>query len=167
MNLFLLRHGRAVEGGGLDSAHDFARPLTAAGRSQLRQIAATLRVMALRFDVIWSSPLVRAQETAGIVAAALKIKTEPVLADELKPSGDIKKLIQSIAALAPPPENILLVGHGPDLSQLISLLVTGKTGAGFVLKKCGLAQLEIETLRTEKCATLVWLLTSGQMELMV
>jgi phosphohistidine phosphatase len=167
MNLFLLRHGLAVKGGGLDYAHDFARPLTLAGRSQLHQIAAALRVMALRFDVILSSPLVRAQETAGIVAAALKIKTEPAPVDELKPAGDMKKLMQRIAALAPPPGNILLVGHEPDLSQLISLLVTGKTGAGFVLKKCGLAQLEIEKLRTGKCATLAWLLTSGQMELMV
>ena len=90
MNLFLLRHGLAVEGGGLDYAHDCARPLTLAGRSQLHQIAAALRVMALRFDVILSSPLVRAQETAGVVAAALKIKTEPVEVDELKPSGDKK-----------------------------------------------------------------------------
>jgi phosphohistidine phosphatase len=92
MNQFILRHGLAVEGGDLDYAHDFARSLTAAGRSQLHQIAAALRVMALRFDAIWSSPLVRARQTAGIVAMALKIKTEPVLADELKPSGDIEKL---------------------------------------------------------------------------
>jgi phosphohistidine phosphatase SixA len=75
--------------------------------------------------------------------------------------------MQRIAALAPPPENILLVGHERDLSQLISLLVTGKTGAGFALKKCGLAQLEIEKLRTGKCATQAWRLTSGQVELMV
>jgi len=67
----------------------------------------------------------------------------------------------------PAPKKILLVGHEPDLSQLISLLVTGKTGAGFALKKCGLALLEIEKLRTGKCATLACLLTSGQMELMV
>ena len=167
MNLFLLRHGLAVEGGDLDYAHDFARPLTLAGRSQLHQIATALRLMALRFDVIFSSPLVRAQETAGIVAAALKIKTEPAPVDELKPDGDMKKLMQRIAALAPPPENILLVGHEPDLSQLISLLVTGKTTAGFALKKSGLAKLEIEKeLRAGKCAILAWLLTPGQMELM-
>jgi phosphohistidine phosphatase len=167
MNLFILRHGLAAERGDLGYTHDFARPLTPAGRSQLHQIAAALRAMALRFDAILSSPLVRAQETAGIVAAGLKIKTEPAPVDELKPAGDMKKLIQRIAALAPPPENILLVGHEPDLSQLISLLVTGKTTAGFALKKSGLAKLEIEKeLRAGKCAILAWLLTPGQMELM-
>jgi phosphohistidine phosphatase len=166
MNLFLLRHGIAVERGDLDFANDDARPLTPKGKRQLRQAAAALRALELRFDAILSSPLVRARQTAEIVAAELKLQKRLAFADELKPGGSAKKLVQKIAALKPPPENILLVGHEPDFSELISLLVTGATGAGFALKKGGLAKLEIEKLRAGKCATLAWLLTPAQMKLM-
>ena len=86
--------------------------------------------------------------------------------DELQPGGNMPKLIQRILTLKPPPENILLVGHEPDLSNLIFWLVTGKTGAGFALKKSGLAKLKIKKLRAGKCATLAWLLTPAQLKLM-
>ena len=59
-----------------------------------------------------------------------------------------------------------MVGHEPDFSELISLLVTGQTGASVALKKGGLAKLEIEKIRDGKCATLAWLLTPTQMKLM-
>ena len=166
MNLFLLRHGIAVERGDLDYQNDARRPLTPKGRQQVRQVAAALNEMELGFDVIWSSPLVRARRTAEIVAGEMKLKKHPVLAEELSPGSDVKKLVHKICALKPPPANVLLVGHEPDFSELISLLVAGQTGGGFALKKGGLAKLEIEKLRAGKCATLVWLLTPGQMKLM-
>ena len=61
---------------------------------------------------------------------------------------------------------MLLVGHEPDLSNLISLLVTGSRDAGFTLKKAGVAKLEVEKLCAGKCAALAWLLTPAQMKLM-
>ncbi len=125
-----------------------------------------MRAMELRFDVILSSPLVRARQTAEIVAADLKLAKRLVFADALKPGGDAKKIVQNISGLKKVPGNALLVGHEPDLGELLSLLVTGKNGAGFALKKAGLAKLEIEGLRSGKCATLAWLLTPAQMKLM-
>ena len=166
MNLFCLRHGLAVERDEFDFARDDARPLTAKGEKQLREVTAALRALELRFDLIWSSPLVRARQTAEIVAADLKLKPRLALADELKPGSETKKLIQKLVRLKPGAENMLLVGHEPDFSEFISLLVTGQTGAGFALKKGGLAKLEIEKLRFGKCATLRWLLTPAQMKLM-
>ena len=166
MNLFLLRHGLAVEPGTAGFENDASRPLTPKGKLQLLKIAAAMRVMELEFDVIWSSPLVRARQTAEIVAKDLKATKQLGFADELSPGGDAVKLIKKLRALKPAPENILLVGHEPDLSELISLFVTGKTGAGFALKKAGLAKLELENLRAGRCATLAWLLTPGQMKLM-
>lgn len=164
MNLFLLRHGIAVERGDSAFPEDALRPLTPKGRRQLRKVAAAIRSMELRFDVVWSSPLVRAWQTAEIVAKELKLKRSPVAADELKPGGDVKRLIQKMAALRSPPENVLLVGHEPDLGELISLLVSGHAAAGFALKKGGLAKLEVAKLRAGQCATLSWLLTPGQMK---
>jgi len=166
MNLFLLRHGLAVERDEIHFASDHLRPLTAKGKIQLRKIVAAMRAMELNFDVILSSPLVRARQTAEIVAADLKLKKRLDFADELKPGGDAKKLVKKIIGLKKAPVNALLVGHEPDLGELISLFVTGKTGAGFTLKKAGLAKLEIENLSAGKCATLAWLLTPAQMKLM-
>jgi len=166
MNLFLLRHGLAVERDEFDSANDELRPLTAKGKREMRLIAVVLRALELRFDAALSSPLVRARQTAEIVTAELKLEKRLVFAAELKPGGSAKKLIQKINVLKKRPENILLVGHEPDFSELISLLVTGKTGAGFALKKGGLAKLEVQKLRAGKCATLAWLLTPKQMKLM-
>jgi len=166
MNLFLLRHGIAVERDEFASANDELRPLTPKGQRELRQSVAALRAMELQFDVILSSPLLRARQTAEIVAAELKLKKRLVFAAELKPGGSAKKLVQKINALKTRPKNILLVGHEPDFSQLILLLVTGQTGAGFALKKGGLAKLELEKFRAGQCATLAWLLTPKQMKLM-
>ena len=165
MNLFLLRHGIAVERGDLDYQNDAARPLTPKGRRQLRQVAAAVRALELRFDAVWSSPLVRARQTGEIMSR--KFKAGLVFAGELKPGGDPRKLIRKISRQKPVPENLLLVGHEPDLSELISLLVAGRPGAGFALKKGGMARLEIEALQAGKCATLAWLLAPAQLRLMV
>ena len=166
MNLFLLRHGLAVEREEFHFANDPLRPLTPKGKRQLHKVAAAMRAMEINFNVILSSPLVRARQTAEIVAANLKFKKRLDFADELKPGSDAKKLVQKIVGLKKAPLNVLLVGHEPDFSELISLFVTGKTGAGFTLKKAGLAKLKIENLRAGKCATLTWLLTPTQMRLM-
>jgi phosphohistidine phosphatase len=166
MNLFLLRHGVAVERDEFDYAGDDARPLTPKGKKQLRHVAAAMRALKLDFDEILSSPLVRARQTAEIIAAELKLQKRLVIADELKPGGDAKKLVQKITGLKKVPANVLLVGHEPDFSELISLLATGNHGGGFALKKGGLAKLEIQKLRAGKCAILVWLLTPAQMKLM-
>lgn len=166
MELFLLRHGLAVERGTSGFADDNARPLTPKGRRQLIKIVQAMKKMELSFDRIFTSPLPRAEQTAEIVAGKLKMKKRLLIAAELRPGGDAKRLIRQIAAAKRMPKSILLVGHEPDLSELISLLVTGTIEAGFALKKCGLAKLEVEQLRPEKCAVLTWLLLPDQLKLM-
>jgi phosphohistidine phosphatase len=159
MELFILRHGIAVERGTSGYKNDFDRPLTPKGKRQLRQSCGALRKMKLKFDLILSSPLVRARETAEIVATELKSKKRLRFSEHLRPGGSFHKLILDVCQSKPAPENVLLVGHEPDLSELISLLVSGKSHGGFALKKGGLAKLEVEHLRAGQCATLAWLLT--------
>ena len=165
MNLFLLRHGIAVERGDLDFEHDAERPLTPKGRRQLRQVAAAMRKMELRFDVILSSPFVRAKQTAEMVAELLKLEKRLKFSDALTPDGSAKILLRQLAELKPAPENVLLVGHEPYLSGLISLLTTGHENLAMDFKKGGLCKLEAEELRFGQCATLAWLLTPKQMKL--
>lgn len=166
LNLFILRHGIAVEHGTPGYASDADRPLTPKGKRQMHKVADAIRAMKLGFDSFLSSPLVRARQTAEIVATDLKLKKRLDFADELKPGGSVKDLVKKVRSLEPLPENLVLVGHEPYLSELISFFVTGRTDAGFMLKKAGLAKLETDDLRAGKCATLAWLLTPAQMKLM-
>ncbi len=121
----------------------------------------------LSFNLILSSPFLRAKQTAEIVADELKLRKHLKFSDGLVPGGNPDVLIQALDELKPAPENILLVGHEPSLSQLISLLVFGDANAAVIqMKKGGLCKLQIGELRHGQCARLAWLLTPSQMELM-
>jgi len=166
MNLFLLRHGIAVERGTPGCERDADRPLTPKGERRLGRIADAMGVMGLAFDLILSSPYVRARQTAAIVTDALGLKNKLKFSEALVPDGDAKMLIAALNKLKPPPENILLVGHEPNLSELIATLISGDQRSAIDLKKGGLCKLEVESLRHGRCATLAWLLTPRQMGLM-
>jgi phosphohistidine phosphatase len=166
MELFLLRHGPAVERGTRGFEDDSTRPLTPKGRRQLRKTTAALKKLEADFDLILSSPLVRAKQTAEIVAAGLKLKKRLKFASALAPGGDADILMRQLEREKPGPKRILLVGHEPDLSQLASLLVAGGPQLQLDFKKGGLCKLEADKLHAGKCATLAWLLTPKQMKLM-
>lgn len=166
MNLYILRHGIAIERGSPEFENDSERPLTPEGERQLYKTSRALKKMKLDFDLVLSSPFARARQTAEIVADELKLKRRLKFSDELQPDGSAKKLFRQLHDLKPAPENILLVGHEPYLSRLISLLVSGDENTAIDFKKGGLCKLEAEKLRAGKCAALAWLLTPKQMKLM-
>src|SRR5262245_19013036 len=117
MELYILRHGIAVE---LDAAGgtDSERALTSEGERKVWRIAEAMEKMELVFDAILSSPYVRARQTAEIVAEAYKSRKKLQLADELKPGGEQRELIERLKRLRPEPGSVLLVGHEPYLSEL-------------------------------------------------
>ena len=166
MNLYILRHGLAVEPGTPGFAKDSARPLTPKGERRLWQVAQAIKALDLSFDLILSSPYLRARQTAEIVAGALNAHKQLEFSDSLTPEGSSKTLVELLNHLKPPPENVLLIGHEPYLSGLISMLVSGETGFAVVMKKGGLCKLLAESLEHGQCATLEWLLTPRQMALM-
>lgn len=151
----------------LNAENDSERLLTPKGRRQLRQTAAAMNKMGLRYDLILSSPYLRAKQTAEIVAEFLKLGKKLKYSDALAPEGSPKNLIRQLNDLKPAPENVLLVGHEPYLSCLISLLTTGNMDLMMDFKKGGLCKLETESLRAGRCAMLAWLLTPRQMKLIV
>ena len=166
MDLYILRHGIAVEPGTPGYEKDADRPLTPEGERKLRQIADAMEALELSFDLILSSPYLRARQTAEIVAETLKARKRLELSDCLRPGGSSKKLIDLLTRLQPSPDAVLLVGHEPYLSGLISLLVAGDTTSAVVMKKGGLCKLSTESLKHGRCAALEWLLTPKQMVLM-
>lgn len=163
MNLYILRHGIAVEPGTPGFENDSERPLIPKGKRRLRTAAAAMRKMELSVDLILSSPLLRAKQTAEIVAGELKKRHQ--FSDALAPGGSVKALLRQLNELRPAPENVLIVGHEPYLSRLIALLVYGSEDAAIEMKKGGLCKLEVGGLRFGQCARLAWLLTPAQMEL--
>jgi phosphohistidine phosphatase len=169
MNLFILRHAIALNAGedGLPKdLPDADRPLSKEGKEKLLRSCAALREMKLNFDAVLSSPLLRAKQTAQIVAKELKLKSKPVQTAQLAPDGSPKLLIEQLLETGVTAKNILLVGHEPYLSQFISLLISGSTTAAIELKKGGLAKLEVRHLGYARCATLAWLLTPKQLRQM-
>ena len=166
MNLYLLRHGIAVEPGSSGYAKDADRPLTPEGERKLQHISEAMEALDLSFDLILSSPFLRARQTAEIVAEALKARKRLDYSDSLMPGGSTQKLVEYFDRLQPSPDSVLLVGHEPYLSGLVSLLATGHEGFCVVLKKGGLCKLATESLKHGRCAALEWLLTPKQMALM-
>lgn len=158
MKLLLLRHGPAVEFGTPGYERDSERPLTPEGRRKTRAVARALATLEVSPEVILTSPLVRAHQTAEIVATALRIKKRMLICEHLASGGDAKRLIAAINRRHANAELVMLVGHEPDLSSLASLLLTGTaSGAGIEMKKGGVCLLETDELRAGKCATLLWL----------
>jgi len=166
MTLYLLRHGLAVEPGTAGLSRDSDRPLTAEGERKLAKIAKAMQALELSFDVILSSPYVRTRQTAQIIARALDYRKKVEFSDALMPGGSTRKLITQLKQTDSFPENVLLVGHEPYLSELIALLVSGDTGLSVVMKKGGLCKLTTESLEHGRCAALEWLLTPKQLVLM-
>ena len=162
MEIYILRHGIAVERGTPGYKKDSERPLTKEGEEKMHQIADAMLAMGLKFDLILSSPYVRAADTAQIVASHLD--EEVTFTDFLIPDGNPLELIREINDVRV--QRVLLVGHEPDLSGLISILISGGSDAAIELKKGGLCRLTTEKLIFGECATLNWLLTPKQLRAM-
>ena len=165
MNLYVLRHGLAVEPGS-PGYKDAERPLLPKGERKLWKIAEAMEAMELSFELILSSPYVRARQTAEIVAEAFNAGKKLEFSETLEPAGSVRRLIETVTHRRPLPKDVLLVGHEPYLSELISLLVSGETGLSVMMKKGGLCKLSTPLLQHRRCATLEWLLTPKQMAMM-
>lgn len=162
MDLYILRHGIAEERNPASPETDSRRRLTAEGTKKIRRIARGMKALDLDFDLILSSPLVRARDTAAIVAKAFDAAKKLHLVEALAPDGNPKDLVDQLKAGHKKPKHILLVGHEPYLSRFISLLISGDTCLPITLKKGGLCKLSLKGIQYGRCATLEWLLTPGQ-----
>jgi len=163
MELYLLRHAIAVprETPGYDD--DSKRPLTPEGKRKMRRIAGAMQALDVQFDLILSSPFTRARQTAEIVAEVFQAEKKLVLEDTLAVGGDLRTLINRINTAYGTLERIMLVGHEPSMSELISVLIAGDTRVSITLRKGGLCKLTTSALRYGQCATLDCLLAPRQL----
>jgi len=160
MNLYIIRHAIAVDEGTPGYEDDSQRPLTDKGRKKMRQICRGLRELGVEFDLILSSPYIRAQETAEILANVFKMKKKIAFTDNLIPMAEPDLLIAELNE-RDSVQSLALVGHEPHLSTLIGHLTSEGKRLDVTLKKGGVCYLSVDDLHQEHRATLEWLLTPG------
>ena len=135
MDIYLLRHAEAEEQrpGGSDAE----RELTERGHAQAQRAAQWLVAQGVQVGAILSSPLIRAVQTAQPVAEALgmAIVTDPRLAGMRLTAGAVRDMAREYEV----GESVLLVGHEPDMSDLLRELTRGQVEvkkAALVLVSC-------------------------------
>ena len=152
MKLYLVRHAEAIERS--TTTPDATRYLTTKGRLSFRKIARQARKAGAAPDVIFTSPLLRAVQTAEILAERLEHKGEVVVARELSPGFDLPAL-RSLLSGAGNPAEAAFVAHEPDLGDLAATLLALR--GGFPLRKGAVVALEVDGTVPKGTAKFLWM----------
>lgn len=151
MEIYIVRHGIAEDttrsGGG-----DSARELTSEGKQKMKEAAAGFAKLERKVDRIFSSPLIRARQTAEILAGALKKTVEEMT--ELSPAHTPKEVCAKLEELGKS-KNVMLVGHEPNGSELASYLLVGPSELDIQFKKGSICFIEADK-PAQGAGTLVW-----------
>jgi phosphohistidine phosphatase len=158
MDLYLIRHAVAFSRDPTRWPDDGERPLTPEGEARFRKAARGIRRIVTSVDVVLSSPLPRAWRTAELLeeeAGWPGPKPEPLLEAGRSPAEGVE-VIEAHLDLA----SLALVGHEPYLSELASILLTGRpTSLTMEMKKGGVAHLWLDDDLRRGTASLRWLVT--------
>lgn len=165
IEFYVLRHAKAKSHQSWGNKDDSKRPLTRSGEKEMWRVAKAMKQMGLEFDLILSSPFVRARRTAEIVREVFNSRPKFKLTAALAADADPGQFLRQGRKLLGSAQKIVTVGHDPFLSEMISLLLAGKSNAGIELDKAGMCKLTSESLRAGS-GTLHWLLTPEQLKAM-
>jgi phosphohistidine phosphatase len=155
MNLFILRHASAGERR-INPLLDHKRPLDKEGKRHCLQLALVLNAMKVQFDFIVSSPLKRSLQTASLVGTEMGYESQILMSNALAPEAgfrDFQRLLSECRGY----ENLLVVGHNPNLTQFLSGLLVAPNSSSdpqIRLRKGSLARVSL----IRGPATLQWLL---------
>jgi phosphohistidine phosphatase len=141
MKLYFLRHAEA-----LDGADDAARPLSPRGKKEAREVGRFLKQAGIEFDAAFTSPLVRAKQTAEVVldvCGSTKLDVTAALLNEAS-EATFDEWLKGI----PEAKHVCLIGHAPTLAERVRRLLGVEAPETFKMPKGGLACLETENRRT-------------------
>ncbi|HUN65268.1 MAG TPA: phosphohistidine phosphatase SixA [Bacteroidota bacterium] len=153
MKIILLRHGIAVPRGTAGYPND-DRPLTPEGTRKMVRAARGIADILGEVEVILTSPMKRAEETARIVAAALGVEHRLVIVPELAPGESLDRLMKVLAEQKGV-SSLMIVGHEPDLGYLASALI-GSTRPVFEFKKGAVCAIEAGTIPPHAPGRILW-----------
>ena len=159
--MYLVRHG--IAGPAPSGMSDNDRALTPDGERKMRRIALGLKRLGVAPDVVLSSPLRRAEETAALVANALArqlhVEIYPLLAPGYGAAEVLKGLHPHRSA-----RELVLVGHQPDMGQLASHLLTRSSSlAPLPFKKGAVAAIRVDAIPPRAPGVLMWFMTPKQL----
>jgi len=143
MNLFLMRHANAGLPRG-NPALDAKRALIKEGKEQCMAMARMMGAMKVQVDVIVSSPLKRALQTAQFVGTELGYEAPVEISAALAPGADFGDFQEMLAQYADH-EGILVVGHNPNVFQFLGRLITGNGGASIRMRKGSVARVDLNS----------------------
>ena len=164
MEIYILRHGKAEERS-QNISSDSKRRLTEVGKRDLQHIAKSISNLDIKFDIIISSPLVRAKQTADIVLKHVKNKKKTItIWNELKPEIAVNETIKKLTTMKPI-SSVLLVGHEPHLTTLIGSLVSSDSNdIDISLKKGGFVHIRCSHEKSTISGSLLSILTPKQLK---
>ena len=157
IHIYLVRHGIAVDPAEKGTLDDDSRPLTGKGRRRFRRLARTFAQLGEIPDFIFTSPLVRAVQTAEILAGPLKMAEVGIL-DELRPDGGVGKVLAETGRRVKEEQSVALVGHDPQMTQLvIALADLSKEDAERVdFKKGSIVRIDVGELPSARPSQAKW-----------
>lgn len=153
MLVYFVRHASAGQHKA-DPAKDEKRPLDNDGIEQCTTVGRALMPLETHVDLILSSPLKRAAQTASLIANELAYEEKIVLTPALRPDANYAKFTALLDEHAKH-EAIMVVGHNPNLSEFLGRLIGGGSRTGMDLKKAAVARVEVDRRR----GVLNWLIT--------
>ena len=153
--LYLIRHGLAEERGEA-WPDDSKRPLTENGMSRLRRQARGLAGLGVSFDVVLVSPLVRARQTAEVIAGAFDPRPSIVHCDALAPGGTYQAIMGDLEKHGRK-KRLALVGHEPGIGELAARLIGARQPRAF--KKGAVCRIDVDTLPPRDPGLLRWFLS--------
>jgi phosphohistidine phosphatase len=158
MDLLVIRHGPAGtrEEFAATGDSDDRRPLTEKGEKQVRRVARGLHRIVKNVDVLASSPLVRARQTADIVSNTYE--REVVTTEALRPDASSATFVKWVKDSAAD-DVVAVVGHEPHLSGLVAFLIAESGDARLELEKGGACLVRFDKLPRRATGTLLWLLS--------
>ncbi len=160
MKLYFIRHATAAD----FAASDAERELTKEGREEASVAGKALAKFGVKPDFILTSPLVRAHQTAALVAEEMKFSDELTTCDELCNDATTAQLLHAVKKL-PAAKEVLLVGHMPSLAGHLGVLLGAENAAGLSFGKGTIACVEITDLRPGH-GQLRWFLRQKQLRLL-
>ncbi|MBI2428993.1 MAG: phosphohistidine phosphatase SixA [Ignavibacteriales bacterium] len=163
MNLYILRHAIAVARGTKEYPND-DRPLTKEGIDKMKREADCFPSIIKQIDVIYTSPLSRARETAAIAAKSLHAEKKITVTDALLAETGEEEIF-ALLNKEKNPEHVMIVGHEPHLSFVASSLL-GVDESAIEFKKGALCLIEISGAVRKGAGTLKWLLQPKQLRMM-
>lgn len=155
ITLYLIRHGLAAERGD-EWPDDRLRPLVPDGMRRLRQETRGLAALGVTLDLVLTSPLVRARQTAEIVAAGLAPHPPLQALESLSPGTPVATVLADLAKHVRR-SNVAVVGHEPDLGRLAARLLGTRRALEF--KKGAICCVEVEALPVIGPGLLKWFAT--------